>query len=109
MSNPEQTPAFAYPEPKDAQPSEMTADRVARLVTELGVGWAKYGLTLGRLALRQSAKALETTSELLGVVADRVEKIAVSPAATPAATPEGTPAGSDAEPETQAETPVAKS
>jgi hypothetical protein len=69
----------AYPDPKDAHPSEFTADRVARLVTELGVGWAKYGITIGRLALRQSAKALETTSDLLGVVAQRIEKVAEPP------------------------------
>ncbi len=94
MNPTDQTPAFAYPEPKDAHPSEMTADRVARLVTELGVSWAKYGLTMGRLALRQSAKALETTSDLLGVVAERVEKIATPPA--------------EGEPETKAETPDAK-
>lgn len=66
----------AYPDPKDAAPSQFTADRVARLVTELGVGWAKYGITVGRLALRQSARALETTSDLLGVVAQKIEKVA---------------------------------
>lgn len=75
----ESNPAFAYPEPKDAHPSELTADRVAKLITELGVGWAKYGITMGRLALRQSAKALETTADLLGVVAQKVEKIATPP------------------------------
>lgn len=92
MTTTEQTPAYAYPEPKDAHPSELTADRIARLVTELGVGWAKYGITMGRLALRQSAKALETTSDLLGEIATRVEKYAA---------PEG-------EPETKTETPEAK-
>jgi hypothetical protein len=65
-----------YPDPKDATPSGMTADRVARLVTELGVGWAKYGITIGRLALEQSAKTLHKTSDLLGVLAARVEKAA---------------------------------
>jgi hypothetical protein len=65
----------AYPDPKDAHPSEYTADRVARLVTELGVGWAKYGITIGRLALRQSAKALETTSDILGELASKIEKV----------------------------------
>jgi hypothetical protein len=65
----------AYPEPKDAHPSELTADRIARLVTELGVGWAKYGITMGRLALRQSAKALETTSDILGEIAQKIEKV----------------------------------
>lgn len=78
-SSTEPTPAFAYPDAKDAHPSEMTADRVARLVTELGVGWAKYGITMGRLALRQSAKALETTSDLLGAIAERVEKMSTPP------------------------------
>lgn len=84
-SSTEPTPAFAYPDPKDAHPSEMTADRVARLVTELGVGWAKYGITMGRLALRQSAKALETTSDLLGVIAERVEKLGTPPEGEPEA------------------------
>ena len=65
----------AYPDSKDAYPSEMTADRVARLVTELGVGWAKYGITIGRLALRQSARALEATSDILGELAQKIEKV----------------------------------
>jgi hypothetical protein len=95
MTTTEKPQATAYPEPKDAHPSEMTADRVARLVTELGVGWAKYGITMGRLALKQSAKALETTSDLLGVIAQRVEKIATPTESEPATT-------------TTAETPVAK-
>ena len=50
------------------------AERVAALITELGVGWAKYGLTLGRLALQQSARTLEATSELLAEIAVKVEK-----------------------------------
>jgi hypothetical protein len=97
MTTTENNPAYAYPEPKDAHPSELTADRVARLVTELGVGWAKYGLTMGRLALKQSAKALETTSDLLGVFAQKVEKIANQP--------EGEP---ETKVETKVETPEAK-
>ena len=53
-----------------------SAEKVTRLVTELGAGWARYGITIGRLALQQSAKALETTSELLGEVAAKIEKVA---------------------------------
>ena len=49
---------------------------MTRLVTELGAGWARYGITIGRLALQQSARALETTSELLGEVAAKIEKVA---------------------------------
>jgi hypothetical protein len=68
-----QTASNEYPAKEHANPSAYTADRVARLVTELGAGWARYGLTIGRLALQQSAKALETTSEILGAVATKLE------------------------------------
>jgi len=70
-------------EPRDAQdsyphghakPTEYSADRVAKLVTDLGAGWARYGLTLGRLALQQSARTLESTADLLGAIANKVEK-----------------------------------
>lgn len=50
-------------------------ERVKELVTQLGAGWARYGLTMGRLALQQSARALETTSALLGEVATKLEKV----------------------------------
>ncbi|MGZ3418936.1 MAG: hypothetical protein ACXWUG_03020 [Polyangiales bacterium] len=68
-----ETTTAKYPETEHANPTAFTADRVARLVTELGAGWARYGLTIGRLALQQSAKALETTSEILGAVATKLE------------------------------------
>lgn len=73
----EPTTAYPHPpvDPTHATPSGMTADRIAKLVTELGVGWAKYGITLGRLALEQSARTLHKTSDLLGVIAERVEKV----------------------------------
>jgi hypothetical protein len=73
-----ETNRHAYPASEHASPSAFTADRVARLVTELGAGWARYGLTIGRLALQQSAKTLEKTSELLGVVATKLENKAAS-------------------------------
>ncbi len=62
-----------YPAPEHATPSEQTPDKIARLITELGVGWAKYGLSIGRMALQQSARALETTGELLGTIAAKVD------------------------------------
>jgi hypothetical protein len=52
------------------------AERVAKLVAQLGAGWARYGLTIGRLALQHSAKVLEGTSDLLGEVATKFEKAA---------------------------------
>lgn len=69
----------AYPAPEHAAPSEQTPDKIARLVTELGVGWAKYGLSIGRLALQQSARALETTGELLGAVAAKIDAASAPP------------------------------
>src|SRR5207248_5128242 len=35
------------------------AERVAKLVAQLGAGWARYGLTMGRIALQHSARVLE--------------------------------------------------
>lgn len=67
---------MTYPDSQHAQPSSFTADRISRLVTELGAGWARYGITVGRLALQQSARALETTSDFLGDFAKRIEKAA---------------------------------
>ena len=60
----------------------LGAEKVAKLVTQLGAGWARYGLTIGRLALQQSARALETTSEILGEVAHKFEKVAAEKTAT---------------------------
>jgi hypothetical protein len=55
------------------------AERVAKLVAQLGAGWARYGLTIGRLALQQSARVLEGTSDVLGEVAKKFEKAAEEP------------------------------
>jgi hypothetical protein len=63
----------------------LGAEKVAKLVTQLGAGWARYGLTIGRLALQQSARALETTSEILGEVAQKFEKVAAEKPADEAA------------------------
>lgn len=50
------------------------AERVAKLVAQLGAGWARYGLTMGRLALQHSARVLEGTSDLLGELSNKFEK-----------------------------------
>ena len=78
-----QTPAFGpvgYPT-GHAFPGGETADNVVKLVAQIGAGWAKYGLTLGRLALTQSARTLESTSEILGTLAKQVETVAEKTAA----------------------------
>ena len=75
-----------------AVPGGESADNVAKLVAQIGAGWAKYGLTLGRLALTQSARTLETTSELLGALAKKVETAAETVAAKADAKGESKPA-----------------
>jgi hypothetical protein len=50
------------------------AERVAKLVAQLGAGWARYGLTMGRLALQHSARVLEGTSDYLGELSNKFEK-----------------------------------
>jgi hypothetical protein len=79
----EETPKFGpvgYPT-GHAVPGGESADNVVKFVTQIGAGWAKYGLTLGRMALTQSAKTLESTSELLGALAKKVETAAEGVAA----------------------------
>ena len=51
------------------------AERVAKLVAQLGAGWARYGLTMGRLALQHSARVLEGTSDLLGELSNKFDKV----------------------------------
>jgi hypothetical protein len=63
-----------------ATPGGLEADNLVKLAAQIGAGWAKYGLTLGRLALNQSARTLETTSELLGALSKKIEKVAADPA-----------------------------
>ncbi len=54
-------------------PEVPRAERVAKLVAQLGAGWARYGLTMGRIALQHSARVLEGTSDLLGEFASKIE------------------------------------
>jgi len=52
------------------------AERVAKLVAQLGAGWARYGLTMGRIALQHSARVLEGTSDLLGELSNKFDAAA---------------------------------
>ncbi|MFI5300832.1 MAG: hypothetical protein ACHREM_22345 [Polyangiales bacterium] len=63
-----------------ATPGGLEADNLVKLAAQIGAGWAKYGLTLGRMALTQSARTLESTSELLGALSKKIEKVAGEPA-----------------------------
>lgn len=41
---------------------------------DVGMGWAAHGLTIGKLALLQSAKTLETTAKTLEKLAAELDK-----------------------------------
>ncbi len=41
---------------------------------DVGIGWAAHGLTLGKLALQQSAKTLESTAKALEKLAAELDK-----------------------------------
>ncbi len=41
---------------------------------DVGMGWAAHGLTIGKLALLQSARTLETTAKTLEKLAAELDK-----------------------------------
>ena len=48
--------------------------RVVESATRIGTIWARYGIEVGRAALRSSAATLESTAELLAAVSDKLEQ-----------------------------------
>lgn len=55
-----------------ARTAEAT-ERVVGSAVELGRVWARYGLSIGKMALETSATSLKTTATLLGAVAEAFE------------------------------------
>lgn len=44
----------------------------ATALVELGGAWARYGLTIGRMAVETSARSLDVTAKVLGALAETV-------------------------------------
>ena len=57
---------------RHAKTAEAT-ERVIDSAVELGRVWARYGLSIGKMARETSATSLKTTATLLGAVADAFE------------------------------------
>lgn len=61
----------------DTKATETSTTTQAEKLTEslfaLGAAWARYGLSVGKLALETSAKTLEGTSKVLGHLADTLD------------------------------------
>ncbi len=65
------------PTPTTQQPQDLVD-----AVVDIGASWARYGLSVGKLALQTSARTLETTAAVLGDLAKSFEQPAGSAAPT---------------------------
>jgi hypothetical protein len=54
--------------------TESTKTSFVDTLFDVGFGWAAHGLTIGKLALQQSAKTLEKTAKSLETLAAEFEK-----------------------------------
>ena len=55
-------------------PATDTKASLVDTIFDIGLGWATYGLKIGKSALEQSAKTLETTAKALDGFASQLEK-----------------------------------
>lgn len=66
--------------------SRKTAEATEKVVDsaiDLGRVWARYGLSIGKMALETSAQSLKTTAGMLGTIAEAFEaKAETAPADT---------------------------
>jgi hypothetical protein len=72
----------------NANPTAPTTPESAPLVdsvVDLGLHWARYGLTMGRMAVRSQAVTLRTVATLLDEVGDVLEARAAKPPEAPPA------------------------
>jgi hypothetical protein len=53
--------------------TESQASSIVDTIFDIGTGWAAHGLTLGKLALQQSAKTLEATAKALEKLATELD------------------------------------
>lgn len=59
------------------QVNETTEPKLSELLTSLsnvGIAWARYGLTVGRVALETHAKALDATAKAVGNLANALNE-----------------------------------
>ena len=55
-------------------PAEDVKSSFVDTIFDVGFGWAAHGLTLGKIALEQTAKTLEKTAKSLETLATEFEK-----------------------------------
>lgn len=69
-----ETPEVAAMPENTTEETKKEGLHVVDTIVELGASWAAFGLNLGKAALRQSAKTLETTAHALEKFAHTVEE-----------------------------------
>ncbi len=57
----------------EAERATEESQQLVGSLVETGLAWARYGLTVGRMALETSAKSLQVTAGALGKLADNLE------------------------------------
>jgi hypothetical protein len=58
------------------------SEKVVESAVDLGRVWARYGLSIGKMALETSATSLKTTAGLLGAIAEAFETKPAEPASS---------------------------
>lgn len=58
--------------PDNDSPRAPGATNAIQELVATGVGWAQYGLAMGRQSLQASARTLETAATFLGQISDRL-------------------------------------
>lgn len=56
---------------KDSNEPRQPSNPIQELVAT-GIGWAQYGLAMGRQSLQASARTLETAATFLGQISERL-------------------------------------
>jgi hypothetical protein len=56
-----------------ATKNDSPASSIVDTIFDIGTGWAAHGLTIGKLALQQSAKTLEATAKALEKLATELD------------------------------------
>lgn len=73
MTTEAQTPTPAT-DPHAEHEHDDAKRTLADSFAEVGLAWARYGISVGRVALEASARGLETTARALGDLADSFER-----------------------------------
>ncbi len=70
-------------EPNQASPpDDVSSEELLSSLTDVGLAWARYGLTVGRVALETHAKTVTLTAGALGALAGALTRTPSAPTAS---------------------------